>query len=109
MTRKTGQEAKAERLTWFALIMVFVLLSFDETVSVPEVIIPFVIAGILLASSVYQFSQGWQWSWFNVFIAAVLILSGVYDIYFALPVDLVLMSLISVVAILLFGIITNEG
>lgn len=110
MSNKKGKEAKVERMTWFAMILVFILLSFlpDVTV-VPDTLIPFTIAAILILSGVYQLTQKWPVSPFTWIIATLLIGVATYRIFFFLPVDLVLVSLIGTVIVIVVGIVSNEG
>lgn len=110
MTRKTREEARVERITWFLLVMIFIGLSFDESISIPEYVVPALVAAILLISSMYQYSHNWKVSPVNWITAAILIVITAYDVYFGVPfVDLVLVSLLAVVGIILFGVVTNES
>ena len=110
MARKSGKEAKAERTTWFMLILVFMLLRFDRDVSIPDYVIPFVIATILVISGIYQYTQHWRVSPFIWVFTGVLYVAGFFDSFYGgLPIDLTLLSLILVVIIILMGVITNEG
>jgi uncharacterized membrane protein HdeD (DUF308 family) len=111
MSNKRGKEAKVERVTWFAMILVFMLLRFDpgRDVSFPEFLIPIIIATILLISGVYQVTQKWPVSPFTWIFAGVLMLLGIYGYFYESPVDLVLASLIITIAMLVVGIISNEG
>jgi len=109
MPRKQGKEAKAERLTWFGLVMVFIILSFDENLSIPDYLVPFIIAGILLISGLYQLRQRWPISPVLWITMTVMILAGLYGIYFQPFIDLRLVSLIAVVILIGFGVLTNES
>lgn len=109
--RKTGREAKAERMTWFALVLVIMMLYFDRDFVIPDFIVPFVLAGILLISGVYQYTQGWRVSPLTWIIMALLVVAGLYDVFYGLPaaIDLRLASLIVVVIVIALGVLTNEG
>ena len=48
MARKKGREAKFERATWFAMIFVFALLRFDRDLSIPDILVPTILAAILV-------------------------------------------------------------
>lgn len=109
MARKTGREARAERMTWFGLVLVFMLLNFDRDFTIPDFVIPFLLAAILMVSGIYQYTQNWRVSPLTWIFAAVFIFGGVFGIYYNSPIDLRLASLIIVFIIILFGVITNEG
>lgn len=111
MPRKTGNEARAERLSWFAMILVFILISFDEDLTIPEFIIPFTIAAILFISGIYQYTRGWRISPLIWITGALLIAFALFDLIATidLPIDLVLVSLIAVITVIVWGIISNES
>ena len=111
MPRKTGQEARVERTTWFAMSMPFVLLSFDEGLTLPSYVIPIIISIILLISGVYQYTQGWRISPIVWIISALLMAVSIYEIVASItfPIDLVLVSLVAVIIIIVWGIVTNES
>jgi hypothetical protein len=109
MSRKTGKEARAERITWFAMVVVFMLISFDRNVTLPDYIVPFVIAGILFMSGIYQYTKQWRVSPATWITGAVLTLAGIFGIYYNSPVDLRLVSLVAVLIIIGLGVLTNEG
>lgn len=112
MPRKTDREARVERMSWFAMVMVFILLSFDENLTIPSFLIPFTIAGILLTSGIYQYLQrGWRVSPINWIVAALLIAFALFSITATIvfPVDLVLISLVGTVVVIGWGVISNES
>lgn len=109
MSSKTGKEARAERATWFSLVFVFILLSFDEDLTIPDYIVPFTVAGILIFSGFYQLRRKWSVSPILWMVAALMIAAGIYGVYFDSLVDLRLVALIATVAIIVFGVVTNES
>ncbi len=109
MARKTGREARAERITWFGLVLVFMLLNFDREFVIPDFVIPFILAGILMISGIYQYTQNWRVSPLTWIFAAVFIIGGVFGLYYDSPIDLRLASLLIVVIIIGIGVLTNEG
>lgn len=117
-TRKSEQEARVERLTWFALIMVFIALSFDDNNVIPGFAVPFATAFILFFSGFYQYRQldrGWRasaWIWVLGTLMAVAGGFTVYnEVYRGVPsiIDPVLVALIGTVTLIVNGILTNEG
>lgn len=109
MARKTGREARVERATWFAMVLVFILLNFDRDITIPDWLIPFVIATILTISAIYQYTQNWRVSPVTWVTVVVLVMAGIFAIYYNSPIDLILVSLGATVGIIAWGIITNEN
>lgn len=110
--RKTRKEAKAERITWFALVLVIMLIYFDRDFAIPDFIVPFILAGILLISGVYQYTQqGWRVSPLTWIIMVILVGAGLYDMFYTMPafLDLRLASLLAVIVIIALGALTNEA
>lgn len=112
MPNKKGKEARVERATWFAMILVFVLLRFDRSVTYTEFLVPISLGIILLVSGTYQITQKWPVSPFTWMFGAVLVLAGITTIlpYFTWFREyVVLVSLGITVAFIVIGIISNEG
>lgn len=104
--RKTGQEAKVERLTWFIIIAVFLAMSNNN---VDGAIIVLVISAILTLSGLYQWRKRWSVGPQVFIIAGIGIVAGAYGIYQPLPIDLSLLAFAQIIAVILFGIITNDS
>jgi len=112
MARKTNQEARVERLTWYAMVIVFIVVGFDRDLLLPTWLIPGALGGILFYSALYQYSKikkGWRAGLLNIVVATMLILLAAYDFYLGSPADPILISFIATIAIIAYGIITNEG
>jgi len=109
---KSQQEAKVERLTWYALVVVLVvMLYFDRSLNAPPFVAPLVIAVIIIISSAYQqFAKHYRPSLISWSVAIALLVLGIYEIYYDLTfVDLRLAAIAAVVIVISFGVITNEG
>lgn len=104
--RKTGTEAKVERLTWFAIVIIFLFMSnndFDGAVMLGT------ISAILLLSGVYQWRRRWSVGP-AVFIAAGIGgIVSLYSLWQPLPVDLSLASFVLIIFVIVVGIITNDS
>lgn len=115
MSRKTGKEARAERITWFALVMVFAPLSLGNWLqTMPPYVVPFAVMLILLVSGFYQYRQGWRVSPIVWIIAALMGVMGGYGIYtenrgIEPLVDPILVALVGTVGIIGFGVLSNES
>ncbi len=118
---KSKEEAKVERRTWLAMAGVFIVLSlFDPENALPDYVVAFTIAGILMTSGIYQFMQSddnesWRVSPITWIVAAIL---GLFATFYAfsefrgwirIPIDLRLLSLGATYLILILGILTNEA
>lgn len=115
MSRKTGKEARVERITWFALVMVFAPLSLGDWLhTLPPYVVPFAVMLILLVSGLYQYRQGWRISPIVWIVAALMGAMGGYGIYAEnrglIPlVDPILVALIGTIIIIAMGVLSNES
>ncbi|MDQ7025961.1 MAG: hypothetical protein Q9P44_10430 [Anaerolineae bacterium] len=110
MARKKGTEAKFERATWFAMVLVFALLRFDRDLSlIPSIFVPIILSLILLFSGIYQISQKWTVSPITWMISVALFLLAITSLYVNIYIDLILLSIGFTVAHILFGIFSNES
>lgn len=109
MTRKKGTEAKFERATWFAMVLVFALLRFDDGYDLPTIVVPIVLSVILLMSGIYQISQKWPVSPITWMISVALFLLAITSLYVNIYVDLILLSIGMTVLHIVLGILSNES
>ncbi len=110
MTKKTGREARAERITWFAMISIFLLMSFNTGFVLDGYMTCIILGLILLVSGFYQLSKKWHVSPLTWMIATLLIAAGFADLYFNQNyIDLNLLGLILTAAVIGIGVITNES
>lgn len=115
--RKSKQEARVERYTWFSMVVVFILISLDERLTEPGFWVPLVISAILFISGIIQYQNGWRISPFTWIVGAVLLVIGGLTWYFSRPevavsvqfLDPILISLLATVIVIVYGIITNES
>ncbi|MCA9883483.1 MAG: hypothetical protein KC615_03250 [Anaerolineae bacterium] len=115
--RKSRQEARVERYTWFSMVVIFILLSLDERLSEPSFWVPLVISAILFISGIIQYQNGWRISPFTWIVGAVLLVIGGLTWYFSRPevavslqfLDPILISLLATIVVIVYGIISNES
>lgn len=121
--RKSPQEAKAERTTWFFLVLVFIALNFDREGDIAGFAVPIICAFILLFSAIYQqLQRRWRVAPIVWIIATGLLILGGTIWYFQtvaannaaaqailLYLNPVLISLVATVIVILMGVLTNEG
>jgi signal transduction histidine kinase len=104
--RKTGQEAKVERLTWFLMVIAFLLMTnngFDGAATLGVVSI------ILLISGLYQWRKRWSVGPAVFLMAGIGLLITLYSFWQPLPFDLSLAPFVLIVAVIFVGIITNDS
>ena len=59
--RKSAAEAKVERFTWFCMVLVFAFIYMlpEDSTAIPNWLVPFSGAVILLGSGIYQYMHRW--------------------------------------------------
>jgi len=115
--QKSRPEARVERLTWFAMVLVFMFISLDERFASPGYWVPIAISIILFMSGIIQYQRRWRVGPFTWIVAAVLLVVGGLGYYFQLPevnivipfFDPVLISLIATIIVIGYGVISNES
>jgi hypothetical protein len=107
--RKSDDEARVERITWFLLVMMFgVLYLFPETADLPNWIIPVLGAVILLGSGLYQYSRHWRVSPVTWIAGAIMFVIGLYGLYVNPNQNLLSFSLLTFAAVIGVGVLTGE-
>ena len=110
--RKSTEEAQAEQITWFLLVLIFALLSISREnlpwVVIPNWLIPFSGAVVLLGSGFYQYNNNWRVSPITWIIGAVLMMLGVVNILIDPTLNLTGFSLLAFAAVIAFGLLTGE-
>ena len=106
--RKSRAEARTERITWFLLVMIFALMNLFPEAKLPNPLIPFAGATILLGSGLYQYFRKWRVSFVTWIAGTTLLIMGIYNVYSRPDLNLTGFSLIVFAIVILFGIITNE-
>jgi membrane-bound ClpP family serine protease len=94
------------------MIMVFILVSFDEQVQVADYVVPGALGFILLFSGFYQyFREGWRVSPIVWIIAIILLIYAGYIVYMGeiFLVDPILFGFVATVIVILMGTLTNES
>ena len=115
MARKTGREARAERITWFALILIFIPLNFGNWMAtIPAYLYPLAVAMILLISGFYQWRNDWRVSPIVWMVAALMLLLGLTALYIPATlatyrIDPMLFALAATIAVIAAGIVSNES
>jgi hypothetical protein len=107
--RKSAAEARVERLTWFALVLVFgSIYFFQEAVLLPNWFVPMIGAIIILGSGVYQYSRGWRVSPITWIAGTLMLALAGYGFALNSQRDLLSFSLIVFAFVIGFGVLTGE-
>lgn len=106
---KSEREARIERLTWGALVLVFALLQFvPETANIPNWFVPFSGAVILLGSGLYQYRRGWRVSPVTWTGGVLLAVFAFYNVRMNPSANFLGLSLLIFAIVILFGVISGE-
>ncbi|MEM6283320.1 MAG: hypothetical protein AAF787_14090 [Chloroflexota bacterium] len=109
--RKSMEEARAEQITWFLLVLIFAVLSITQdnvgAITIPNWVVPMAGGIVLMGSGIYQYTRGWRVSPTTWIIGVILIIFG--GINFQQPeLNLIGFSLLAFAAVIFFGLVTNE-
>lgn len=104
---KSEREARAEHLTWAALVLAFALVHLGAG-NFPNWLLPFAGAVILLVSGVYQYSRRWHVSPVTWIAVVILALFAFYSYQVDPNAEFLSESLIVFAGIILLGVITGD-
>lgn len=106
---KSAGELKAERLTWFGLVGIFIVLSvIPEWVALHNALIPLAGGLVLLTSGLYQYRQKWRVGFFTWVAATLMLVMAIYSIFDRPDLDLSFVVIVLVVIVIALGVFTNE-
>ncbi|MDX1994931.1 MAG: hypothetical protein SF029_21290 [bacterium] len=106
--RKSDDEARAERLTWFLLVLIFAVLYIIPEQSIPNWIVPMTGAVILLGSGVYQYTKRWRVSPVTWIAGTIMLLLAMVNIYVNQNQDFLGLVLLVFAGVIGMGILTGE-
>ena len=108
--RKSQSEAKVERLTWFLMVLVFAILYIvpPEENNVPNWVIPFIGAVILLGSGVYQYGHKWRVSPTTWIAGTVMLLLAMVNLYIDTSLNFYGLTLLIFAGVIGMGVLMNE-
>lgn len=108
--RKSEREAKVERVTWFLMVLVFALLYLlpPEQNNIPNWIVPFSGAVILLGSGFYQYSNRWHVSPTTWIAGTVMLLLAITNLYINPDYNFYGITLLTFAAVIGVGVLTGE-
>lgn len=107
--KKSAAELRTERLTWFALVSIFVIATIiPEDTIIPNAFTPFV-AGIVLAlSGIYQYMNKWRVHFITWISATLMFVMTGYNILERPDLDLSFVVIMLVALVIANGIFSKE-
>lgn len=107
---KSAAEARAERLTWFFLVLIFAILQIlsQNNIGIQNWLIPMSGAIVLIGSGLYQYTRRWRVSPVTWLAGAVLFFLAVLNLYSLSQRSFLGESLIIFAAVILIGLLTGE-
>ena len=111
--KKSQAEARAERMTWGLLVLIFAILyiltdRFGQSVPLPNWLVPLAGGVVLVASGVYQYSRGWRVSPVTWIAGVILLVLAVLGFYVIKDHSFIVESLLATILVILFGTFTGE-
>lgn len=107
---KSEREARAERLTWFFLVLIFAVLQLlnQSNIGVQNWLIPMSGAIVLIGSGLYQYRNHWRVSPVTWLAGALLFFLAMLNLYSVPERSFLGESLIVFAAVILIGLLTGE-
>jgi hypothetical protein len=113
--KKSGAEARVERLTWGLLVLIFALLyifdtylSTDIANAIPNWFVPMAGAVVLLGSGLFQYGRRWRVSPVTWIGGMLLLMFALFGIYVNSQRPFLVESLIVTLVVILFGTFAGE-
>lgn len=108
--RKSRDEERVERLTWFFLVIIFAALQIlpEGGLQLPLWFVPLSGAIVLLGSGLLQFTRGWHVSPVTWLGGMVLVVLTIINLYISPERNFLGISLIVFAGVILMGLLTGE-
>ncbi len=105
---KSDAEARAERFTWFLLVLVFGVIYVIPEGNIPNWFVPLSGAIILLGSGIYQYFNRWRVSPITWIAGTLMVMFCMINLSINPDQDFLGLSLIVFAIVIGFGAITGE-
>ncbi|GAB4325156.1 MAG: hypothetical protein Kow00117_12990 [Phototrophicales bacterium] len=106
--RKSRAEARVERTTWFLMVLVFAVIYILPEGTLPNPLIPFSGAVILLGAGVYQFQHGWRVPPTTWIFGTIMLMFAAYNVSVDLNANFYGVTLLVFAIVLGIGALTGE-
>lgn len=107
--RKSDDEARVERVTWFLLVLMFgIIYLLPESNDLPNWLVPVAGATILFGSGIYQYTRRWHVSPITWIAGSIMFVLGLYGLYVDPNQNLLSFSLFTFAAVIGIGVLTGE-
>jgi peptidoglycan/LPS O-acetylase OafA/YrhL len=108
--RKSRDEERIERFTWFFLVIIIALIhiSREGGLSFPNFVTPLAGGIVLVGSGMYQYSRRWRVSPITWLGGALLIGMAIINLYYSPTSNFLGISLIVFAGVILIGLLTGE-
>ena len=109
--RKSQAEAKAERITWFLMVLVFAglyVVEPEQQEAIPNWIVPFSGAVILLGSGFYQYRHHWQVSPVTWIAGTLMFMMALINFQVDPDLNFYGITLLTFAAVIGVGVLTGE-
>ncbi len=106
--RKSDAEARVERFTWFLLVVIFAAFNMLPQGMIPNALIPFSGAVVLLGSGTYQYTKRWKVSPITWIAGTIMLVFGLYNLTLDPNRDFLGLSLVMFAVVIGFGVLTGE-
>ncbi len=109
-TRKSVQEARVERFTWFLMVVVFAVLYIfpPDQYNIPNFTVPLAGAIILLGAGIYQYTRHWRVGPVTWIAGTVMLLLALVNAYIDPDLNFYGITLLAFAAVIGMGVLTNE-
>lgn len=107
--KKSAQEARVERITWFALVAIFIISTvIPEDTVIPNAVTPFAAGVVLIVSGIYQYMRKWRVHFVTWIAGTLMLVMAGYNIANRPDLDLSFAVILLVALVIAMGIFTNE-
>jgi Na+/melibiose symporter-like transporter len=106
--RKSEAEARIERFTWFAMVLVFAVVYILPEGTLDNWVVPLAGAAILLGSGIYQYSRRWRVSPITWIAGTVMLLLAMINFSVNPDMNFLGLVLLTFAAVIGLGVLTGE-
>lgn len=106
--RKTHAEARIERVTWALMVAIFGLIYIVPSEDIPNALVPFAGAVILIGAGLYQYGRRWRVSPTTWIAGTIMLLLAMYNLTLDSSANFFGVTLLIFAAVIAIGVLTGE-